>query len=299
MVDSKVTASFTSQIIPQVDAREWFRKQRLIRGGKPTVAGELLFNDEPQTVLPKSSIKIYRYRTSMPEGSRDTLAFDPITIEGCAYTLIATAVSETVRITETIPAFGQLGFEAIKYPSEAIHEVITNAVIHRDYSIKDDIHVRIFDNRIEIQSPGRLPGHVTVENILSERFARNPSMVRILNKFPNPPNKDVGEGLNTTFEVMRSLKLKAPEIRQTESAVNVLLWHEPLASYEEMIVSYLREKGEVNNSKAREICRGESETRMKKLFETMIKADIIERIPGRRGRAIAYRLTAKAITRTT
>jgi len=39
----------------------------------------------------------------------------------------------------------------------------------------DDVHVRVFDNRVEVESPGRLPAHVTPENILEERFARNPS----------------------------------------------------------------------------------------------------------------------------
>lgn len=81
-----------------------------------------------------------------------------------------------------------------------LHEIVTNAVLHRDYSIAADIQIRIFDNRVEIESPGRLPGHVTTANILREQFARNPKLVRIINKFPNPPNKDVGEGLNTAFE---------------------------------------------------------------------------------------------------
>jgi ATP-dependent DNA helicase RecG len=64
------------------------------------------------------------------------------------------------------------------------------------------VHIRIFDNRIDVESPGRLPAHITPENILKERFARNPTLVRLINKFPNPPNKDVGEGLNTAFAAM-------------------------------------------------------------------------------------------------
>jgi ATP-dependent DNA helicase RecG len=85
--------------------------------------------------------------------------------------------------------------ELVRYPPETLHEIITNAVLHRDYSIADDIHIRVFDNRVEVQSPGRLPAHVTPDNILDERFSRNGTIVRLVNKFPNPPNKDVGEGL--------------------------------------------------------------------------------------------------------
>jgi len=127
-------------------------------------------------------------------------------------------------------------------------------VIHRDYSINDDIHVRIFDNRIEVQSPGTLPGHVTVNNILNERAARNPKVVRLLNKFRNPPNKDVGEGLNTAFEAMRNLKLKDPTIEVSENGVLVTLRHEKLGTPEQIIVEYLGEHDEINNATARAIC---------------------------------------------
>ena len=111
----------------------------------------------------------------------------------------------TVTEVEKIKRMGPTGLVAITYPHETLHEIITNAVIHRDYSIADDVHVRIFDNRIEVQSPGRLPAHITPDNILNERFARNGAIVRLLNKFPNPPNRDVGEGLNTAFEKMHQL----------------------------------------------------------------------------------------------
>src|SRR5205823_10367394 len=90
-----------------------------------------------------------------------------------------------------------------------------------------------FDNRVEVLSPGTLPGHVTTQNILNERFARNASIVRLINKFPNPPNKDVGEGLNTAFQAMREMKLKDPVIIQEGGYVKVVLRHEPLATPDE------------------------------------------------------------------
>ena len=72
------------------------------------------------------------------------------------------------------------------YPAEALKELLVNAVIHRDYSLNDDIHVRIYDNRIEIQSPGRLPGYITRENILEERYSRKkyPDVTRCLHQCP-------------------------------------------------------------------------------------------------------------------
>ena len=113
----------------------------------------------------------------------------------------------TKDIIESIKKLGA-EFENIEYPDETLHEIITDAVLHRDYSIATDIQIRIFDNRVEIESPGKLPGYVTVKNILSSQSARNPKIVRFINKFPNAPNKDVGEGLNTAFDAMEKLRLK-------------------------------------------------------------------------------------------
>ena len=62
----------------------------------------------------------------------------------------------------------------------------------------------------------RLPGHVTVENITKTQFARNPKIVRLINKFSNPPNKDVGEEVNTAIEAMGKLRLKTPVIEERD-----------------------------------------------------------------------------------
>ena len=281
ITNSLAIIDFLLNVVPTAEPEIWLRKQRLIVNDKPVVAGEVLFADEPQVALPKAAIKVYRYKTADAEGTRQTLAFDPIAIEGNAYSQIYDAVDKVKRIAEEIPTLGTTGFEKISYPTEAIHEVVTNAVIHRDYSIKDDIHIRIFDNRIEIASPGTLPGHVTVSNILEERAARNPKIVRLLNKFKNPPNKDVGEGLNTAFEAMRNLRLRDPIVEQRENQVLVTLKHEKLGTPEEIITNYLRNSREINNSIAREICFIGSENKIKRIFQKMMQSGLIERVPDR------------------
>jgi ATP-dependent DNA helicase RecG len=284
------TLKFLLDVIPTAEPEPWLKKQQLIKENKPTVAGVLLFAEEPQALLPKrSSIKIYRYQTREPIGTRETLAFDPITIEGCVYEQIMSAVSKTVEIIQGLAVLGESALERVSYPHETLHEIITNAVLHRDYSIADDVHIRIFENRIEVESPGRLPAHITERNILDERFARNGGVVRLINKFPNPPNKDVGEGLNTAFEAMRKLHLREPIIRQRENSVLVEIRHEPLASPEELVIDFLKDNTQINNSKARELCHIGSENVMKRVFERLIDRDLIERVPGMQGRAAAYR----------
>ncbi|QPJ63761.1 MAG: ATP-dependent DNA helicase RecG [Candidatus Nitronauta litoralis] len=290
--NSEHIIEFMLEVVPTGEPASWLKKQMLLSDGKPTVSAILLFSEEPQAILPKrSGLKIYRYKTSNAEGTRETLDFDPLSIEGCIYQQIISSVANTTRIIESVRLQTSDGLIPVNYPHEAIHEILTNAIIHRDYSITDDIHIRIFDNRVEVLSPGTLPGHVTVENILSERFARNPGLVRLINKFPDPPNKDVGEGLNTAFESMRNLKLKPPIIKQAGGYVKVTLKHETLATPEESILQYLMSNKEIANRHAREICFIESENRMKRILQDLVKNGLLEPVPGRTRYTAAYQLT--------
>lgn len=287
---SDVTQEFMAEVVPATTPSRWMLKQGIQKSGKATVAGVLLFADEPQAQLPKRcGIKVYRYKTRDQEGFRAALAFTPRTVEGCLYKQISEAVTLTAELTEQIPKMGSEALETISYPSETLHEIITNAVLHRDYSVADDVHIRIFDNRIEVQSPGRLPAHVTVQNILDERFARNGAVVRLLNKFPDPPNKDVGEGLNTAFAAMHELGLKEPSIIERDNSVIVIIKHEALASPEEAIMDYLNNNESIKNAKAREITHIRADYQMKSIFGRMVDRGLIEQVPGTARFTSAYR----------
>jgi ATP-dependent DNA helicase RecG len=290
-VSNSVTIiNFMLGVIPTGDPEAWLKKQALIVDQRPTVAGVMLFHDEPQSALPKrSAVKIYRYKTRDDEGTREQLADDPITIEGCAYDLIYAAVAKTKEIIQGIRKLTDKGLEAVLYPDETLHEIITNAVLHRDYSLASDIHIRIYDDRVEVQSPGRLPGHVTKENILDEQSARNPRLVRLINKFPNAPNKDVGEGLNTAFAAMKALRLKDPEIVETETSVVVHIRHSPLASPQDAVMSYLEYHDEITNSIARELTGIRSENSMKDVFLSLARRQMLERVPDKMGNRAAWR----------
>jgi len=290
VTNSEGVISFMLEVVPNAEPDKWLRKQQLVLDDKPTVAALVLFADEPQVFLPKAAVKLYRYKTADTEGSREHLAFDPVTIEGALYGLIQSAVSQTVGHAEKIQIMTDGGLRPIQYPRESLHEIITNAVLHRDYALNDDVHVRIFDNRVEVESPGRLPAHITTQNILDERFARNPKLVRLINKFPNPPNKDVGEGLNTAFRAMKKLRLRDPQIVERDNSVLVVIRHEKLASPEQQIVDYARNHGTVTNSAARQATGIESEITIRALFKKLIKAGEIEQVPGTARATTAYRI---------
>lgn len=286
--NSEVTLNFLLGVVPTAEPEPWLRKQRFIVDQNPTVAGVLLFAEEPQALLPKrTAIKVFRYKTSELIPTRENLAFDPLTMEGWAYRLIYDAVAKTQEIVEN--RLGEAGLLDVKYPAETLHEIITNAVLHRDYSVAADIQIRIFDNRIEVESPGRLAGHVTTENILHTQFARNQRIVRMINKFPNPPNKDVGEGLNTAFDAMRKLRLRDPLIQEGQSSVTVVIPHQRLASPEDLVVEFLRKNPEITNRQAREICGVKSENSMKGIFKRLEAKGLIEQVPDRTRFKAAWR----------
>jgi len=265
------------------------RKAKTASEGPTYGSRILLFADEAQAILPKrSAVKVFQYKTKT-EGERDTLAFDPITIEGPVCELVYASVEKTKEIVEAVRKLGPKGMEDVSYPPEALHEIITNAVLHRDYSIAADTQVRVYDNRIEIESPGRFPGHITPDNVLSEQFARNPKIVRLVNKFPNAPNKDVGEGLNTAFEAMQKLRLKKPIIEEREHSITVILRHESLGSPEQLVMEYMQAHDEITNAIARELTAIRSENTMKEVFIRLKNANLLEPVPGKLGNKAAWR----------
>lgn len=97
ILESDIYMKFMDSVVPNVEGEKWLKKQKLIRDNKIIVAGILLFNEEPQVLLPKrSAIKIFRYKTS-GIADRDMLEGQPLTIEGCLYDQIYGAVNTTKK----------------------------------------------------------------------------------------------------------------------------------------------------------------------------------------------------------
>lgn len=288
---SRVLCNFLTQVAPTTTPYDWLRRQKVMNSNAYiSVAGVLLYDECPQATLPKqSAIKILRYHTEETNGTRETLDVGfPMTIEGDVYSLIHEAVQKTKEIVETSGVVGESDTEMKEYPEITLHEIITNAVLHRDYSIKKDIQIRIFTNRIEIESPGKLPGHITLENILQEQCARNPKIVRLIAKFPSPPNKDVGEGLNSAFNAMKQMQLKEPKIEETESSVIVTIKHERLADAETVVWEYLQTHNTINNEIARLLTGITDANKMKRVFYRLRGQGKIQIVEGTRAAATLW-----------
>jgi ATP-dependent DNA helicase RecG len=283
---------FLTSYSPQTSPLDFSLGQNLIDRTSldPRVAGILLFCDSPPSFMPrKCAVRITRYSTKEDSPERDHLESSE-TLEGPLYQLIDLTIKKVTEIMSSVNVWTAKGLKKLEYPPEAIWEIIANAFIHRDYSISDDIQIFIFNDRIEVTSPGRLPGYVTPENILTARFARNSKIVRTLARYPNPPNKDLGEGLNTAFQKMTEWKLRAPQISQDDTRVRVVIPHISLATATDAILSFLENHQTISNSQARDLTGIRSENAMKNEF---YKLRVLEMVPGKKGSAAAWQLISK------
>jgi ATP-dependent DNA helicase RecG len=195
-----------------------------------TIGGCLLFAESPQRLLPEAFIRIVRYRgKDRGTGSRQQIVED-VRAEGPLPDQMEEAREVTKRLQPVRRALvegGRFGDVAL-VPEDAWLEGIVNAAIHRSYSAGGDhIRVEIFDDRIEISSPGRFPGLVDVTQPLSAtRFARNPRIARVCSDLDF--GQELGEGIRRMFEEMRAAGLNDPIYRQTSGSVELTLLAEPI-----------------------------------------------------------------------
>lgn len=286
--DSFEMKRFLKDYSPSSDPIDFTVNQNLVDRNSydPRISGLLLFNDNPVALLPrKCGIKISRYDTSEKVPEREHLK-EQTTIEGSLYEQIHKASDTVIELMSNVKIWTPKGLDTIKYPEETIWEILVNAVIHRDYSISDDVHILIFNNRIEIISPGKLPGYVTEENFLEARYSRNTKIVRTLNRYKNPPNKDMGEGLNTAFQKMKDWRLKEPTIKVDGNNVKAVIAHSPIATPEEAIMEFLNNNPQIKNKQAREITGIKSENNMKRFFYKLRDDGQIKPVMSKNGKTI-------------
>ena len=118
-----------------------------------------------------------------------------------------------------------------EYPEFAWKELIVNAVAHRDYSIKGtDIQIKMFDDRLTVESPGTLPGIVRLNNMRHVHFSRNPKIAQFLHEYEYV--QEFGEGVDRLYEVMETAGLPQPEYRVEAFMLYATIRNTPRAEQE-------------------------------------------------------------------
>lgn len=190
-----------------------------------TAAAMLLFGVRPQRWFPEAYVRVLRYRGSeRGTGARQQL-LDDVRIEGPIPHQLREAREAIFERLPTRRALAASGvFENVGLvPQDAWLEGLVNAVVHRSYSLNGDhIRVEIFDDRVEIESPGRFPGIAsTADPFHVTRFARNPRIARVCADLQF--GQELGEGIRRIFEEMRIAGLSDPTYRQTAGSVHLTL----------------------------------------------------------------------------
>lgn len=245
----------------------------------PTRAAVLSFAEDPSGILSsKASVRIFHYSgTRIEHGAIPNLLKSPRTITGPLIKQITDAYAYVVNEIAQGLTLAKSGFETVhRYPTRVIREAITNAVIHRDYHINRDIHIRIFDNRIEVESPGLFPGNITSETIESAgSFSRNPLIVNCLREFPEPPNIDAGEGVRMMFATMRAQGLYPPFYYSRNDSIAVLLLNEERPPVWEQVSNWIDRNGFITNG---ELCRIASVDTLKasKMLRKWVELEMLE-----------------------
>ncbi len=184
----------------------------LLVDGRLTVAGVLLFSKNPSKFFPNARLRFLRYDGIKAQtGERINLIKD-INIDGPIPKIIKESkkiITSQLRDFQTLDASGK--FKIVpEYPEFAWFEGVVNALTHRDYSQQGEhIKVIMYDDRLKISSPGKLPNIVDLENMKYTRYSRNPIIARVLSELGWV--KELNEGVKRIYEEMEMYFLKPPE----------------------------------------------------------------------------------------
>lgn len=195
-------------------------------------AAVVLFANNPKRFIPRAAVQLIR-REGLGPGPRPTLqqkeCSGPLakTLEQC----LEFIALHTKQFEVVIGATRDLVPE---YPTPVLREAIINALAHRDYNLAGStVDITIWDDRIEIKSPGSFPAHITIENIQDEHFSRNPRIMRVLKTLRLV--EEYGEGVDRMYREMEARLMEPPIFFDSGSSVTVTLRSRSLINVEDQV----------------------------------------------------------------
>ncbi len=270
---------------------------------RPTRAAVLLFADEPGSLLAahdtRADIRIMVYDGKAATASATpNYRKRPKTIRGPLIDQIDAAAKTVLdELAQGLTLSGS-GFKAKHvYPERVVKEAIVNAVIHRDYRLNRDIFIRIFDDRIEVESPGAFPGSITPANIgRAGSKARNALVAQNLREFPVAPNIDAGEGVKMMFAEMEAAQLYPPQYSQNievaVESVTVTLLNLARPGVWNEVSDWIDREGSIQNAKLCEIAKVDT-LKASKMLAAWREQGLLVPLPDRGKRNMAYTKPAR------
>ena len=269
-------------------------------------AAAILFAADPREFIRGAAVQLVR-RTGLNPGPGPSAAR-----EECSGPLVETidcCLRFIDRHTRQFEAVTGSRREALpEYPEAVLREAIVNALAHRDYGLAGaTVDVTVRDDRIEVRSPGPLPGHITLDNMREEHYSRNPRIMRVLKTMGLV--EEYGEGIDRMYREMESRLMEPPTFEATASSVTVTLrnrflvdvedqlWlmqlgQEELTANERRALIAARQNGAVTPRELREVM---PDAEARAALDGAVAKGLLTRI-GRRGGS-RYVLSAEAVLR--
>lgn len=233
-VNEKIADEFKTLLGTAVSTDKLLKARGFMRNDKLTVAGMLLFSDNISAYMPSARIRFMRYEGTRAESGARLNVVKDVTFDKA----LPTAIREARTFINTqLREYTFLGNEGRfitlpEYPEFAWFEGMINAIVHRRYDNHGDhIRIKMFDDRLEITSPGALPASVNLNNIKEERYSRNPKLAAALTQYKWV--RESNEGVGRIFDEMKEYFLDDPVYTEpNNSSVQLTLKNNILARKE-------------------------------------------------------------------
>jgi ATP-dependent DNA helicase RecG len=301
-LDDDVIAEFMAKW-EERQRREWTRSVddllleigALGKDGRPTVTGVLLFAHNPQAFLPQSGLTFVKFVGTLPRGETGEPGYGRREEIGGPLARIIQrtweVVGEEMRIGAVVTGLERE--ERTEYPVSAVREALVNAVAHRDYRLGGRrIEVRMFADRMEVISPGGLPGFITVDNIIEEHFSRNPRIVASLYQWGYI--EELGLGVDLMIEEMVRAGHPPPRFKDTPYSFTVTLynvrerppmptWTRTMNERQAKALAYVQERGRITNREYRNLCPDVSAETLRLDLVDLVDRGILLKIGAKKG----------------
>lgn len=231
-----------------------------------SVACILLFGKYPQKFFPRGRTRFIRYKGTEERVGAEMNVIKDVTFEGTILDQVKATIAYLETQVEEHTFLGQHGqFVTHRdYPKFVIQEMVVNACCHRAYNIKGtEIQIKMFDNRLVFESPGRLPGTVKPSNIRHTHFSRNPKIAQFLKAYDYV--KEFGEGVDRVCRELEAngtphlsfhlddfiLKITVPKVTERVIEKDVNVTEKVIKTHQEVIEKVI-EKAVALNEKLTE-----------------------------------------------
>ena len=249
-----------------------------------TVAGMLLFGREPQRWLPHSGARFARY-----------LAGEHLTFERAVSGPLVRLVDELwtlIAAQQRTPVNGDVNAD---YPEDVVREALVNAVSHRDYRRRESVRVCLFPDRLEIVSPGGLPGFLTTPHLLDGRYSRNPRLTWSLFQWGYVAQP--GQGVLSIITGMDGRGAQPAEIDAARDHVTVRLYRateagsngavDPagidLNARQRAALEYVRGRGSITLHEYRTLCPAVQSSVLQRDLRDLVAAELLRKVGPRSG----------------